>query len=522
MLPEVYRPTAARKIEFNMKIPVNTAPPRQARRQPRSRDKPKSFLTLILIGFCIVGLPLIGALVYSAVRIDQLAEQSRHNVYQATQITNGSSIIIDEIMAMERSVQHALVLDDATLLEGYFLAHTKFEKITNHLLNISVYLEQQLSLEKLRLLETSIFREILVLNEQPQDLQYLLDRFASLLTLAQEFSTNSFQLIGQNVGKMSEIATQTRTLVEWELLILIPVVVFLALAFSVFIARPIRQIDDAILHMGQGKLAQPIHVNGPQNLEYIGARLDWLRLRLLKLEEQKIQFLRHVSHELKTPLTAIREGADLLAEGITGNLNEKQQLIAGILHTSSMQLQKRIEDLLNFSALQTDMVALAKQRVNLDKVINSVIKTQNLSILSKNIKINLTCPELVLECDKQKLDVMLDNLLSNAVKFSPSGSYIEITASQHNGTIQVDIEDSGPGVDPTDQGQIFEPFYQGRNTPNSHVKGTGLGLAIAKEYAIAHGGNIELVPNTDNGHGARFRLTLPVRNFEYLYHAKNL
>src|SRR5690606_11260372 len=197
-----------------------------------------------------------------------------------------------------------------------------------------------------------------------------------------EFSSGSLRLIGQNVGKMSEIATQTRTLVEWELLILIPLVVFLALTFSVFIARPIRQIDEAILHMGQGKLTRPIHVNGPQNLQYLGARLDWLRLRLLKLEEQKMQFLRHVSHELKTPLTAIREGTDLLVEGIPGNLNAKQQLIAGILHTSSMQLQKRIEDLLSFSALQADMITLVKQRVNLGEMINSVIKVQNLSILN--------------------------------------------------------------------------------------------------------------------------------------------
>jgi len=507
MLPEVYRPIEVKKVEPDMKVPANIATSGHTHQLPKSRNKPKSFLALILIGYSIVGLPLIAALIYSAVRIDQLADQSRDNVYQATEITNGSGLIIDEIMVMERSVQHALVLDDATLLEGYFLAHSKFEKITNHLLNISAYLEQQLALEKLRLLEISIFREILVLKEQPQELQYLLDRFASLLILAQEFSTNSLQLIGQNVGKMSNIATQTRTLVEWELLILIPLVVFLALAFSIFIARPVRQIDEAILHMGQGKLTHPIHVSGPQNLEYLGARLDWLRLRLLKLEEQKMQFLRHVSHELKTPLTAIREGADLLAEGIPGNLNAKQQLIASILHTSSVQLQKRIEDLLSFSALQSDMIALVKQRVSLREMISCVIKAQNLSILSKSIKINLSCPELVIECDKQKLDIILDNLLSNAVKFTPTGGHIEITAIQHKDTIQIDIEDSGPGVDSMDQKQIFEPFYQGRNMPNSHIKGTGLGLAIAKEYAIAHGGNIEFVRNT--GYGARFRLTMP-------------
>ncbi|MXS86350.1 histidine kinase [Nitrosomonas sp. HPC101] len=496
-----------------MKFSTDVSPSERMSRKNRSRYKPKSFLALILIGFSIVGLPLISALIYSAIRIDQLSEQSRYNVYHATQITNGTSVIIGEIMAMERSVQHALVLDDATLLEGYFIAHTKFESITNHLSIISTYPEQQLSLEKLRLLETGIFREILDLKTHPQDLQYLLDRFAALLNLAREFSTDSFRMIGQSVGNVSEIATQTRSLVEWELLILVPLVIFLALIFSVFIARPVRQIDEAIAQMGRGNLSRPIHVNGPQNLTYIGERLDWLRLRLLRLENQKIQFFRHISHELKTPLTAIREGADLLAEGVTGTLNRKQQVIAGILHTSSMQLQKRIEDLLNFSALQAEIITLVKQRVNLKKLINSVIRAQNLSILSKSLTINLNCPELFLECDIQKLDVMLDNLLSNAVKFSPEYSHIEITVLYDEDKVQIDIMDSGPGVASIDEDRVFEPFYQGRNTPENHAKGTGLGLAIAKEYAVAHGGNIELVRNTGKC-GAHFRLMLPINRSE--------
>ena len=498
-----------------MKISTDVSSSRQIRREngSKSRYRPKTFLALILLGFSIVGLPLIGALIYSAIRIDQLSEQSRYNVYQAMQITNGTGVIISEIMVMERSVQHALVLDDATLLEGYFNAHTKFENITNHLSIISTYPEQQLPLEKLRLLETSIFREILDLKEHPQDLQYLLERFATLLGLAQEFSSNSFRMIGQNVGNVSEIATQTRSLVEWELLILVPLVIFLALIFSVFIARPVRQIDEAIAQMGRGNLSRPIYVSKPQNLAYIGERLDWLRLRLLKLENQKIQFFRHISHELKTPLTAIREGADLLAEGVTGNLNRKQQLIAGILRTSSMQLQKRIEDLLNFSALQAEIITLTKQSVDLKNMINSVIRAQNLSVLSKNLTISVDCPKVLLECDKQKLDIMLDNLLSNAVKFSPTYGQIEVVVLSGKNKVQIDVMDSGPGVDNMDGDRIFEPFYQGRNTPENHAKGTGLGLAIAKEYATAHGGNIELVQDGKKC-GAHFRLTIPTNSPE--------
>lgn len=474
-----------------------------------TNKKPRSFLILILLGFSIVSVPLIAALTYSAARIHELSDRSRDNVYQATQITSGTGVITGEIMAMERSVQHAMVLDDASLLEGYFLAHTKFEKIADHLYSIAVYPEQKLSLEKLRLLEIAIFREILALNEQPQNLEYLLDRFASLLTHAQDYSADSFRAIGRNVGKTNEIADQMHALIEWELLILIPMVIFIALVFSVYIARPVRQLDEAIIRMGEGKLLQSVHVSGPQSLEYIGKRLDWLRKRLLKLEEQKTQFFRHVSHELKTPLTAIREGADLLAEGVTGDLNRKQQLIAGILHNSSMQLQKRIEDMLNFSALQAEMVTLNRQRINLNEMINATINAHNLSILNKKLKVNLEGSALELECDKQKLDIVLDNLLSNAVKFSPEAGRIEIMVSQKNGVVVVDVKDEGVGVEGADESHIFEPFYQGRNMAYSYVKGTGLGLAIAREYAIAHGGNLELIQNMTTS-GAHFRLTLPV------------
>ncbi|MDC8445145.1 MAG: HAMP domain-containing histidine kinase [Nitrosomonas sp.] len=481
-------------------------------RQIELRHNPASFLKLILLGFSIVGLPLIIALIYSAISIDRLAEQSRKTVYHATQITHGGSTLIDEIIVMERSVRHAHILEDLSLLEGYFQAHANFEKKVIELNEVSIYLEQQLLLEKLQLLETAIFREILTSSESPENLRDLLDQFASLLVLAQDFSTENYRLIGHKVNEISEMASRARTLVEWELLILIPFVIVLALAFSVFIARPLRQIDEAIYDMGQGKLSNAVRINGPENLQYLGSRLDWMRRRLLKLEEQKIQFLRHISHELKTPLTAIREGANLLAEGVAGDLNKRQQQIADILRSSGIQLQKRIEDLLSFSALQADKTSLIKQRTNLAHLITSVLKNQNLSLMSKKIKIDLVCPNLFIECDKQKIGIVIDNLLSNAIKFSPQEGHIRISALQIDQAIQLDIIDNGVGIDIVDEDKIFEPFYQGRIKANSHIRGTGLGLSIAREYALAHGGDIELVKHREQG--AHFRLTLPVQDPE--------
>jgi two-component system sensor histidine kinase GlrK len=206
----------------------------------------------------------------------------------------------------------------------------------------------------------------------------------------------------------------------------------------------------------------------------------------------------------------MREGADLLVEGVAGKLTEEQQRVASILHSNSLQLQRRIEDLLSYSALQTEKAALVKQEVGLRKILDAVLHDQNLIIMNKGLRMDLSCPEVMLECEPQKVKVIVDNLLSNAVKFSPRGGCIRIWTSETAGIAQLDIVDAGPGVDDADREKVFEPFYQGRKVLDSHVRGTGLGLSIAREYALAHGGNIELVPLANRG--AHFRLTLPVHD----------
>jgi two-component system, NtrC family, sensor histidine kinase GlrK len=473
---------------------------------------PKSFLKFILFGFSLVGIPLIVALINSAMTIDNLAAQSRNTVYQAIQITHGNRVLIDEALAMERSLRQAVILSDSSLLEGYFHAHTNFKRTANKLMGLTLSTEQQLLLGKIRLSEALIFRDILKVKDTPASFHVQIEAFSSILESVQDFSVMGNKLINQEVNEMLAMASQARTTVERQLLALIPFVIVLAVIFSIVITRPIRQIDEAIYNMGQGQLSKPIRVGGPQSLEYLGNRLDWMRRRLLKLEEQKIQFLRHVSHELKTPLTAIREGADLLAEGVTGNLTKQQQLIADILHSSSLQLQKRIEDLLSYSAIQAEKTTLVKNPVNLSKILDHVLQNQNLSIMSKELKINRNYSDLIFECDEDKIQTILDNLLSNAVKFSSPKGSIDINASKNNESIQVDIIDSGVGIHDTDKEKIFEPFYQGQFIPDTHVRGTGLGLSIAREFALAHGGNIKLIEQT--GSGAHFRLVLPISDIE--------
>ena len=112
--------------------------------------------------------------------------------------------------------------------------------------------------------------------------------------------------------------------------------------------------------------------------------------------------------------------------------------------------------------------------------------------------------------DADKIRAIVDNLVSNAIKYSPRSGTITLDLHTESGHAVLDVIDLGPGIDPEDRPRIFESFYQGKPAPEGRIKGSGLGLAIASEYALLHGGRIELMERAAGRRGAHFRLWLPL------------
>ncbi|BCK87568.1 sensor histidine kinase GlrK [Sideroxyarcus emersonii] len=467
----------------------------------------KSFTGLILVGLLIVALPLILPLIYSTTSISQLSKQSRQAVNQAEQIAHLSRILVDQVSAMERSTRLSLILSDKSLLKGYYQSHENFREALQNLAKLPLTDKQQQLLDVMDTAESSIFSRVQSIALAHKKTGKRNIDFTPLMDSTQAFLNHGEAPVEREVEAMQEMAGQANKVTIWLLISLVPLALLLAFGFSLLITRPIRQIDDAIRSMGNGELSKSIRIDGPQDLQQLGDRLDWMRLRLLEIEEQKSTFLQHVSHELKTPLTSIREGANLLTDGIAGPLTAQQNEIARILSANSIQLQKRIEDLLNFSALQAGKAALHWQKMALRTILDSVLHDQYLAITNKSLNIDLQSPDLSIECDVQKIRTVVDNLLSNAIKYSPPGGQIKICAANIDNNVRLEVFDHGPGIDPMDREKIFDAFYQGRKAPQSHIRGTGLGLSIAREYVMAHGGSIELV---ESGQGTCFRVTLPL------------
>ena len=468
---------------------------------------PRSFSKLLLVGFALVALPLMFALINNAISIDQLGNQSQKAVYQAVQATQSSRKLAELIPAMERVAHQMIILGDRGLLDTYEVHRKQLHATASEFSSLPFDTRQRTALREIVRGEEAIYELLSNPASRPEELQKAVKAFVGLGERAYAIDQRSNALIDHEVENMRETARQAQQITLWQLLALFPVVIFLVVGFTILIARPIRQIDAAIRRLGQADFSAAIAVGGPEDLQQLGERLDWMRERLAALEQQKNRFLRHMSHELKTPLTALREGAELLSEEVVGKLTPEQREIAEILRHNSIELQKLIEDLLSFGASQGRAPEVELSRVEARRIVNRVIADQKLALRAKHIHLDVNVQDLTLSADAEKLRVMLDNLVSNAIKFSPAGGTIRILTRKHGEHVDIEVMDEGPGIATEERSLVFEPFYRGRHAADALVKGTGIGLSVVREYAQMHGGSAEVV---DSPAGAHIRVRLPL------------
>jgi two-component system sensor histidine kinase GlrK len=471
---------------------------------------PRSFLALLLIGFSIVAAPLLFALFSNAIAFERLAGLSEQAVHSAVRVTQTSRALLSTIIGLERSARQYAVAGEATFLDAYQSNRARYMQRIHELEGMALSDEQRELLRTIERQEQAINQLVLSMGPVPALSQQLPPAFNALVEKAGALVQLGDHVIDQGIGELRTQAEQSRNSVFWLVIALIPTAVALIGGFTWLIARPIGQVSESIRGLGEGAFAKPIRIEGPGDMVRLGEQLDWLRERLVALEAQKTRFLQHISHELKTPLTALREGSDLLSSGVVGNLNPEQREIARILQHNSIELRKLIEGLLNYSVVHAQASYLDAKIVPLRDVVRRAVNDRKLAIVAKGIRIELNCENVAAHCDEEKVRVILDNLLSNAVKYSPELGLVSIKLYKDRGDAVFEVLDEGPGIPAHERERVFEAFYRGVEAPHSAVKGSGLGLSIVKEYVALHHGSVEVL----EGPGAHFRVRIPRRQAE--------
>jgi two-component system sensor histidine kinase GlrK len=469
---------------------------------------PRSFLGLLVTGFLLVAAPLAGALLYSAWNTQHLTEQSRSAVYNAAQAARGSRALANRIGSIERLAQQVAVLPDTELLQDYERLHLGFRQLSEELARLPLDAEQLAALRRTIGEEQALYDLLAPNAPLPPDARAVAARVTELAESASEVLSISYRVADREVERLRAEAEAVQRRLLQLVLATIAVALAIALALTRVIARPIAELDASIRQLGGADFAQPIRVSGPQDLRDLGERLDWLRRRLTELEAQKNRFLRHLSHELKTPLASLREGAELLNDQVAGPLAPPQRAVVGIMRDNSVKLQKLIEELLDYQRALHAAASLEVKRVQLDTLVREVAETHRLSAHAKEQHVALELASVTVDADPEKLRSIVDNLIGNAIKFTPPGGSISVLAREADGRVSIEVIDSGPGVPLEEREAVFDAFFRGRAKAGGRVEGSGLGLAIAREFAEAHGGRIALVAG---GRGGHFRVTLPKR-----------
>lgn len=490
----------ARSSRFFLRIPSM---------QTFERFLPRKVMHWVVLGFALVVLPLLLAVGSATHFVRQLATDSQSAVLEGTQAVRYSRSLGDYLMSMERNARVYQVIGDTKLLDTYHELHIEFQKTASKLLTSESEPRVLSNIAELLNLESAFYA---VLREEPPNSSLAVNsllKFDEMREIVRGLIDKNSDDIRRRVQELHDYASDAQTVLLWEAFLIIPVATGLGLLVMLRVSQPITELDRAIHRLGSGDTGQSIKVIGPEDIQALAQRLEWLRERLIELADQKRIFLQHISHELKTPMASIREGSCLLKDRVVGPLNEQQEEIADILEKSSLHLQKRIEDLLAFSITDEPKDGMELQWVPLEGIIHDVIDDHQLSLRSKKLKLVLNLTNIKIHADVEKLTAIVDNLISNAIKFSIESSEIVISQTLQNERVQLDVVDSGPGIHPNEFEQVFQPFYQGSTRSSGHLKGTGLGLAIARLYARMHRGEIKALERIG---GAHLRLILPVGN----------
>lgn len=472
------------------------------------RYQPRSILRLILVSYVVVLIPPILAIFVAIGSLEVLFAQGRTAVFDSVRAAQNGRVLMEQVTIMERNALQFLAVGDPVFMQSYLRTREALLASVDALSPLTRSPEFAARLAAFQGHEIDVAKRLRSPDASADDIAAIAHAFDVLREDAQGVLDQSRVVINQEVLSIQRRSERARWAIIGIAAIQLPLAILAAIVFTLLIGHPLRELRRAIEGLGDGLFTRPIRLRGPRDITMVGQRLDWLRQRLIDLEEQKAQFLRQVSHELKTPLSAIREGAQLLSDDVAGPLNPAQQEILEILSRNAIQLQQLIEDMLNFNMSQSHRPALNPRPVDLKRLIDSLLQDHKPALLSKALALETRIEAVSVVADEGKLRTIIDNMLSNAAKFSPRGGRLFVSCALQTKEVWIDVRDEGPGIPADERERIFEAFFQGKAAipGGSVVKGSGIGLAIAREFARAHGGDIEVLPAE---RGAWVRLRLP-------------
>ncbi len=298
--------------------------------------------------------------------------------------------------------------------------------------------------------------------------------------------------------------------VWWQFLLAGAIAAGIALIMARWLARgmtqPLRDMADAARLMETGDYSTRIHTTTRDEVGQLAAAFNRMSQELDNLETSRRDLVANVSHELKTPITAIRAHLENLLDGV----EEPNPEILQVMLAQSERLGRLVEQLLDLSKLESGEVQLRREQVSLGPLVSQVMSEIEVASADRSVElVSEVAGDLpAIEADPERVHQVIFNLVDNAVRFTPEGGEVRIEAHRHDGAVEVTVADTGVGIPADALPRLFERFYRVDSARARGDGGTGIGLAIARSVVEAHGGTIRA--KSEPGHGSAFTFDLPI------------
>jgi signal transduction histidine kinase len=296
----------------------------------------------------------------------------------------------------------------------------------------------------------------------------------------------------------------------WEVLLAGALASGIALLIARWVARgmtqPLRDMAQAARKMETGDYSQRVHTTSRDEVGQLAQAFNRMSAELDQLERLRRDLVANVSHELKTPISALRAHLENLLDGVERPDPETLQ----VMLAQSERLGRLVDQLLDLSRLESGDVPLHREAVALAPLVSQVLSEIEVARAGRGVELRGSVPRDLpaVYADRERIHQVLFNLLDNAVRFTPEGGYVTVTAEPRNGSVDVHVADTGPGIAPEHLPRLFERFYRADPGRAQKDGGTGIGLAIARSVVEAHGGRIWA--DSQPGEGSVFTFELPV------------
>lgn len=465
--------------------------------------RPASLRQWVLTSFAIALIPLAVLLWQAHAALNGINDLAVHEaqdaVRNARQIENLDSLVID----IERALRQYDVLRTDAARDSASAQLQHYSEALSILCFGAALAEPPAHCSNQQQLLTQLGADFVA-----ADAAALNQQLRQLRLNQRQLNHNVWQRLNQRLAQQQDYVNDRQQRLSLQTVLLVLITLVLVVWASGRITAPVQRLDRMIRTIGHNQTRPlPVHVNGPRELNELGERLHWLSGRLEQLESLRLALLRHASHELKTPLASMKEGCALLADGITGPLNQSQREVLRLLTGSTERLAQLTDQLLDYNQLlqQSDV---DRQRLDPQALIQITVQQHGLALRQRQLQVEVLCSLTSLDTDPRLFQRILDNLLNNAQAYGAQGGRVQIRLTIEAGHLQLDVANTGPAIPADQRDGLFAPFQRGQAPRFDAVRGTGLGLSVVSDCARLLGGSARFIDRDDFDVCVRVQLPL--------------